>query len=92
MISGENFSGLRIPFFPNNLGVFIYLDVQYNDAQKVMADPDYIPESAVDIEEFYQLLGSDEFIHNINTGYITIFSWLFGVIVILIFLLNFILY
>ena len=26
MISGENFSGLRLPFFPNNLGVFIYLD------------------------------------------------------------------
>lgn len=92
LISGENFSGLRIPFFPNNLGIFIYLDEQYNDALKVMADPDYRAKSAVDIEEFYKLLDSDEFRHNINTGYLAIFGWLISIILLLILLLNYLLY
>ena len=82
MISGENFSGLRLPFFPNNLGVFIYLDEQYNDAQKVIADPNYMAESAIDVEDFYQLLESAEFRHNVNTGYLAIFSWLIGTIIV----------
>ena len=82
MISGENFSALRIPLFPNNHGVFIYLDEQYNDAQKVIADPNYMAESAIDVEDFYQLLESAEFRHNVNTGYLAIFSWLIGTIMV----------
>lgn len=75
MISGEHFSALRIPFFPNNLGVFIYLDEQYNDVSKVLSDPGYLPESAIDIEQFYQLLDSDEFRHSVNSGYMVILTW-----------------
>lgn len=92
MISGENFSALRIPLFPNNLGVFIFLDEQYNDALRVMDNPEFIPETAVDTEEFYQLLDSDEFRHKINTGYLTIMVWLVCIILLLIFLLNYLLY
>ena len=92
MISGENFSALRIPLFPNNLGVFIYLDEQYNDALQVMDNPEFIPETAVDTEEFYQLQDSEEFRHKINTGYLTILGWLISFILLLIFLLNYLLY
>ncbi|MEJ2142655.1 MAG: DUF2007 domain-containing protein [Gammaproteobacteria bacterium] len=75
MISNEHFSALRIPLFPNNLGVFIYLDEQYNDACRVLTDTDYSPDSAVDIEQFYQLLESDEFKHSVNSGYLIILAW-----------------
>lgn len=92
MISGENFSALRIPFFPNNLGVFIYLDDQYNDAMQLMADPEYTPETLVDVEQFYQLMESNEFRHKLNQRYLKVFSWLFAVVLLLIFVLNLILY
>lgn len=92
MISGENFSALRIPFFPNNLGVFIYLDKQYNDAVQLLSDPDYIPEHSVDVEEFYELLDSEDFRHSLNKGYLTVFAWLVALILVLIFILNLILY
>ena len=82
MLSNEHFSALRLPFFPANLGVFIYLDEQYNDARKVLSDPEYLPGSAIDIERFYQLLDSDEFRHNVNSSYMVILVWAISLILV----------
>ena len=92
MISGENFSSLRIPLFPDNHGVFIYLDEQYNDALRLISDPGYIPETAIDVEQFYELMDSETVRRNINKGYLVILGWVLVILILLFMLLEFLLY
>ena len=65
-ISNKGFARLY-HFIPNTLAVFVYLDEQYEDAIKLIENPDHVVTNPVDIDAFYAALESEPMqneIHN----------------------------
>lgn len=60
MISGENVSRIQLPFLSNNLGVFIYINNQYDDAMALIKDNNHKVTSSIDVDAFYKVVESKE--------------------------------
>ncbi|MGD8525379.1 MAG: DUF2007 domain-containing protein [Thioalkalispiraceae bacterium] len=60
MITGENVSRIQLPFLSSNLGVFIYINNQYDDAMSLLREPSHQVNTAIDVEAFYQVMESQE--------------------------------
>lgn len=57
-ISNKGFSQLHVPFIPHTLGVFIYINTQYNDAIALINNKNHDVAEPVDVNEFYRILNS----------------------------------
>jgi len=87
-VSGENYTNLKIPFMPHNLGVFVYLDDQYHDATALIANPSHKVASPVDINAFYRELEdteNKEHLHKATNNFL-------GLVFVLIIVLGFVMY
>ncbi|MGD8785548.1 MAG: hypothetical protein PVG75_13980 [Thioalkalispiraceae bacterium] len=59
-VSNKRYARLSPPFTPYYLGVFIYIDSQYEDALALINNPEHTVKQPVDVTEFYQLLDRPE--------------------------------
>jgi len=53
VIKGENTARMITPFLMTEPSLWVYLDDQYSDAEKLILDPNYHVENKIDIENFY---------------------------------------
>jgi len=67
MIAGENVTRIQLPFLSNNLGVFVYINNQYDDAMSLINNPEHKVTTAVDIDAFYKVIESREMKHYLET-------------------------
>lgn len=76
-ISNKRFAQFYIPFFPHHLGVFIYVNSQYNDAISLINNSDHIVSEPIDINEFYSILNSP---HNKSAVYNAMNDFILGMV------------
>ena len=60
MIAGENVTRIRLPFLSSNLGLFIYINNQYDDAMALINNVNHKVTTAIDVDAFYQVVESNE--------------------------------
>jgi hypothetical protein len=53
VIKGENTARMITPFLMTEPSLWVYLDQQLNEAEKVILDPNYEVENQIDVNEFY---------------------------------------
>ena len=87
VIKGENTARMISPFLMTEPSLWVYLDDQEDEAQKLILDPDYEVQSKVDVDEFYRL--TSEVSENPKQLYNTLLNWVvgFGLIMIALILL-----
>jgi len=92
VIQGENTARMIIPYFALQPTLWVYLDKQFDDAVRLLANPDHEVTTGVDIEEFYASVEEVEANQsNINKVYIDLglfFAGILAALVIVIILLN----
>ena len=81
MITGENVSRIQLPFLSSNLGVFVYINNQYDDAMAVIKNSDHQVTTAVDIVAFYKVMESNEMKYYLDNKTNQIIIGLFSIIV-----------
>lgn len=60
VIQGENTARMIVPIFLLQPTLWVYLDEQFEDAIKLMDNPDHEVSSKIDMEEFYAMQPSEE--------------------------------
>ena len=55
VIKGENTARVISPFLMTEPTLWVYLDEQYFEAEKLILDPNYEVENKVDVNEFYSV-------------------------------------
>jgi hypothetical protein len=67
-INGENTARVMTPFIMTEPGLWIYLDEQFDEALKLLKDPDYEVRNRVNMEQFYgearKITGQPERLNN----------------------------
>ena len=53
VIKGENTARMVTPFLMTEPSLWVYVEAQHSEAEKLILDPDYQVEHQVDVEEFY---------------------------------------
>lgn len=88
IVKGENTARMVSPFLMTEPSLWVYLDEQEAEAQKLILDPSYEVENKIDVAEFYRL--TSEVSENPNQLYNTLLNWVagFGVFVIALILLS----
>ena len=54
VIKGENTARMITPFLMTEPSLWVYLDAQHAEAEKVILDPDYEVNNGIDVAEFYR--------------------------------------
>lgn len=54
VIQGENTARMLPPFLMTHAGLWVYLDHQFEDAVKLMMDPNHQVTTSIDINEFHK--------------------------------------
>ncbi|MEM1176132.1 MAG: DUF2007 domain-containing protein [Pseudomonadota bacterium] len=55
VIKGENTAQLITPFAMTEPSLWVYIDEQEDEAEKLILDPDYDVQGGIDVDEFYRL-------------------------------------
>ena len=55
-ISNKRYAQMQLPFYPRHLGIFIYVNSQYNDAVSLINNANHKVSNPIDIQEFYDTL------------------------------------
>ena len=53
VIKGANTARMITPFLMTEPSLWVYLDEQHSDAEKLVLDPDYEVGNSIDVDEFY---------------------------------------
>ena len=72
-ISNKRFAQLNVPFIPHTLGIFIYIDSQYDDAIALINNTNHQVSEPVDVDAFYTMLESTshkEAVHHAMNNFI----------------------
>ncbi len=87
IVKGENTARMVSPFLMTEPSLWVYLDEQGAEAEKLILDPTYEVENKVDVDEFYRL--TSEVSENPKQLYNTLLNWVvgFGVVLIALILL-----
>lgn len=59
-LSGEFTFGVMSIGIPRVVGVWVYLDHQFDDAERLIKNPEYEVTQRVDVEDFYRFSDSSE--------------------------------
>ncbi len=76
VIKGENTARMVSPFLMTEPSLWVYLDEQEAEAEKLILDPNYEVENRVDVDEFYRL--TSEVSENPRQLYDTLLNWAVG--------------
>ena len=60
VLQGVETSRMTVPISPFEPTIWVYLDQQYEDAVKLMQDPNHVVTTGIDVEEFYASQPTDE--------------------------------
>ena len=55
VVHGDNTARMVTPFLMTEPSLWVYLDEQYADAEKLILDPNHEVKNKVDVEEFYDV-------------------------------------
>ncbi len=55
VVKGENTAQMISPFVMNEPSLWVYLDEQADEAEKLILDPDYEVRNGIDVDEFYRI-------------------------------------
>ena len=85
VVKGENTARMVSPFLMTEPSLWVYLDEQQFEAEKLILDPDYEVENKIDVHEFYSV--TREVSENPKQLYNALLNWVvgFGVILIVLF-------
>lgn len=82
VIKGENTARMISPFLMTEPSLWVYLDEQAGEAEKLILDPTYEVEHRIDVDEFHRL--TLEASENPNELYTTLLNWAAGLIVVMV--------
>ncbi len=91
-IQGEETARMLVPNVAFEPTLWIYLDEQYEEAEALLEDPDYVVINKIDVTEFYENLPSEEEQRSAVTNAFLHLGWVAGLIVLGLLLLIKILY
>ena len=85
VIKGENTARMLSPFLMTEPSLWVYLDEQQIEAEKLILDPEYVVENKIDVSEFYSV--TREASENPKQLYDALLNWVvgFGVILFVLF-------
>ena len=81
-VKGENTARTVSPYLMTEPSLWVYLDDQEAEAERLILDPSYEVENKVDVDEFYRL--TSEVSENPKQLYNTLLNWAFGLGVVMI--------
>lgn len=55
VVNGANTASMISPFLMTEPSLWVYIDEQAEEAEKLMLDPDYEVQHKVDVDEFYRI-------------------------------------
>ena len=73
VVKGENTARMVSPFLMTEPSLWVYLDEQVAEAEKLILDPSYEVENRIDVDEFYRL--TREVSKNPKQLYGTLLNW-----------------
>lgn len=76
VIKGENTARVISPFLLTEPSLWVYLDEQYIDAEKLILDPNHEVENRIDVNEFYSV--TREVSENPKKMYDALLNWVVG--------------
>ena len=76
VVKGENTARMVSPFLLTEPSLWVYVDEQWAEAEKLILDPTYEVESKIDVDEFYRL--TKEVSENPKQLYDTLLNWAIG--------------
>ena len=82
VVSGENTARMVSPFLMTEPSLWIYIDEQAAEAEKLILDPDYEVQGGIDVEEFYRL--TEDVSKNPKQLYETLLNWAIGLVLLLV--------
>ena len=82
VVKGEHTAGMVTPFLMTEPSLWVYLDEQWPEAEKLILDPDYEVQGGVDVEEFYHL--TSDIAENPRAFYETLLPCAIGAIIFLV--------
>ena len=87
VIKGENTARMVSPFLMTEPSLWVFLDEQWAEAEKLILDPDYEVRNRVDVDEFYRVTRDAS--ENPKHMYDTVLNWVmvFSVLMIALILL-----
>ena len=77
VIEGENTARMISPFLLTELSLWVYLDEQWAEAEKLILDPTYEVENKIDVAEFYHL--TEDVAENPKQTYDMLLNWTIGI-------------
>ena len=90
VIKGENTARMISPFLMTEPSLWVYLDEQQIEAEKLILDPNYEVENKIDVNEFYSV--TREVSENPKQLYNALLNWVVGLGVILLVLFSIIMW
>jgi hypothetical protein len=82
IVKGENTARMISPFLITEPSLWVYLDEQESDAEKLILDPSYEVANKIDVEEFYRL--TKDVSENPKKLHDTLLNWTVGLVVVMI--------
>ena len=76
VIKGKNTARMISPFLMTEPSLWVYLDEQEAEAEKLILDPSYEVENKIDVDEFYRL--TKDVSENPKQLYDTLLNWAIG--------------
>lgn len=76
VVKGENTARMISPFLMTEPSLWVYLDEQGAEAEKLILDPSYEVENGIDVDEFYRL--TKDVSENPKHMYNTLLNWVVG--------------
>ena len=82
VIKGDNTARMISPFLMTEPSLWVYLDEQGEEAEKLILDPTYEVENKIDVAEFYRL--TEDVAENPKQTYDMLLNWAVGIGVVMI--------
>ena len=76
VVKGENTARMISPFLMTEPSLWVYLDEQQIEAERLILDPDYEVENKIDVNEFYRV--TREVSENPKQLYNELLNWIVG--------------
>ena len=76
VVQGDNTARMVSPFLVTEPSLWVYLEEQAAEAEKLILDPDYEVENGVDVDEFYRV--TQDVSENPKQLYTTLLNWAAG--------------
>ncbi len=77
VVKGEHTARMISPFLMSEPSLWVYLDDQHIEAERLILDPDYEVENKIDVDEFYRV--TKEASENPKQLYDSLLNWVVGI-------------